>query len=660
VTSTTPALPPAYAHFQAVFERLSDPLRAVLAGQLAQLEALLRLVDEPVISQRGDMAGLGGLTRHGDLSNILQSELLLRTEAPLEFLRRVAEAETLYHEAEYLDDGSKRVLRLMISVGPGTLGHGRIFCLAALFFLARIAHLRKQELHWCFLPNATGPVWFDEISVNTVKRFLKTASFREMSLDDAETARDIWLTLHAAAGAFPRPHIIDWLVGAHPANAGPRSDVAVVRAPRAIGFRLDPPVPQDARAAHIFLRRGGKDHRPTPFTFPDDAVCLSALNKPFAPIKPEDATVSALPSSCERMEHWAPRYITAPSAKAKLVRMEGGVLILFDRKGEGFAGSYFFPLETGVMIAGIRLKDQNDLMLLGHDAPEGIERLIFHAFHLDSTGDSSKRWSRRQKDLPCAQLFRTQHAYALPMLVGDVRNPSFHATNGKAFSLGFHAGDEVRFSSDRDAPSVIYANGQHRIIRTSIDKVPILQAVRANGSTVHDFAIDGLSFDETRLIGMLYSANFGQLAYSVKPNVWTLPGTVTVGYDREVRQLSEALHCEFAAYEMPLAIRRSEDDVHATIFSDARRGGDGCLRTVHIRHERVVQQSKLFDLGEDGFRIAETIVADDGIWAITADADGTPEALIHYQRNKGRSRKDIHRFDLAALRDTAHTIKLGD
>jgi hypothetical protein len=646
------SLSPAYAHFETVFERLSKNLRETLKGQLAQLEPLVRFVDESTLSSSGDMSGLGGLTRHGDLSNILQSELLLRTEAPIEFLRRIAETETLYHEKQYQDAGGKRVMRILISAGPGILGYGRIFSLAALFFLARLANSRQEELHWCYLPNAAGPIWFDEISVNTIKRFLKTASFREMTVDDAMAAREIWSRLYAPVKSEARSTTIDWVIGAYPQDSRASKSYAVVQSLRTIGYRLDPSENQKPRGAKLFLKRSGKAHRPVQFIFPEDKVCLSALNIPFAPIKPEASIGQAIVAKPERMENWAPNYISVPGSKTKFVRVPGGVLILFHPTPTGFKGQYFLPIGQVSKIAGLRMRDQQLHMLLQtvSRTQEQLEYSIIDISFGAAKPNVQSIWKRRAS---AAQLFRNQHRYALPVLAGDQLIASFHATNGKPFSLSLSS----ELSPHLDASSVIYSNGQHRVVQVEAGNEKILRTIRANHSTGHEYALGNIAFNETPLLDMLYVSTHGQLAFSIMPNTWTLPGKCNLTHKGELRHISPTLQCEFANYERPLSLRCAEGDIYATIWSDASCGGDGSICNLKIRHDRILSRRKLFDVRQDIGNVFEIIQADDGVWIVTGDERGVPKTLHHYSLTKRIGKRIIqHEFD--DLRDRAQTILL--
>lgn len=668
MTPVKSSLPPAYAYFQPLFERLSGNLGDAIAGQLEQFEPLLALVDEPVISSQGNIAGLGSLTRHGDLANILQSELLLRTEAPLEFLRRIAEAETLYHQKEYQDDGSKRVLRVMISVGPGTLGHGRIFSIAALFFLARLAMLKDEALHWCFLPNANGPVWFEDISVNTIKRSLKTGSFREMTLDDVQEAKAIWEKLNPSAKSAHDTQMLDWVIGARPHGRSEQSSLAVPNAPRSIAFRLQPAEAGLPRTAEIFIRKRGKESRPIFFSFPEDAVCLSALNSPFAPLKPAEVGQSTASTQADRMEDWAPRFISAPSANAKFVRMADGILILFNASHDGFSGRYFIPLEKGALVAGLRLKEQT-LYFLKYSQSNGVETLRYNVFGLSPDNAPAVPIRQLSKDVPCAQLFRTQHPYALPSLSSNHDKAGFYATNGKAFSLEFGPDGEERFKADITASPILYSNGAHHIIRSTgvvrpgRVETPILRSLRLNNSTVHDFAVGNIGLEDELLRAVLYSVSLGCLALNIEPNVWTVPGKGNTDRDGVFERIEKAVRCEFAPYERPLQIQRNGDDIQATVWSDVRLGGEGSIYTLMINRDRVTSRVNRIKLGEEAGEIVEMIMAD-GCWAVTAGSDGVPKQLIRYHRQKRQNKYErpettvIHSLD--SLRDNAQLLPMAE
>lgn len=640
-------LPAAYTSFLPVIERLSEPLQAIVAGLLAQFESLVGAVNEPALNSRGEVEGLGGLTTHGEVSHILQSELLLRTEVPLEFLRRMAEVETLYLERQYQDEGIQRVYRLMVSVGPGLLGHGRTLALAALFFMARVARDRGDLFHWCFMPAGNGAIWFDDMSINTIKRFLKAASYREMVMDDLVEARAAWDQMHPRPKGHAKPVWIDWAIGARapvaPTHAGP----AVHQAPHAIGFSLGPPVPGAARTATLTLRHRGRERRPVAFAFPPDAVCLSALNRPFAPIKPEGAAATEVVKR-GKLNHWEPLYFTAPNATTRIVRMAAGLLILIAEKKHDFSRRYFVPIAEDARLVGVRL-NKNILSMLIQDQPGGHERLVHFSGPMAADTVTSRRSVARAKSVPCAHLFRKQPAFAVPLLAGSDRQVLFYAANGKAFSLNFDAdGDSARFDANMTSPQILHSDGRYRIVmgREGDRDDQRLRVLHGNGSALAGF--DG-AIDRDRLFGMVYSSSHGRLAYSAAPHVWTVP-SFSAGTETASEQF------EVASYETPLTAREHGGFVEATLWSDARLGGDGTIRSVQFRGKEVLSMHKTFTLDDDA--ICDVKMTDDGLWALAADQGGAPSRLHCYHREKKDRKPARTAFDLNELMADAAEIDI--
>ena len=652
------ALPKAYTPFQDVFEKLSDGLCEAVTGQLAQMEPLVRLIDEPIVSPWGELQGLGGLTRNGELANILQSELLLRTEAPLEFLRRVAEGETLYHEREYSDDGSQRIMRLMLSVGPTMLGHGRVFSTAALFVFARIAAHREEALHWCFLPNPKGAVWFDGLTPNSLKRFFKTASFREMTGEDADAANALWAQLNGKETHVAHRETVDWIVGAQPVDGTKNRSDVLSNAPRAIVLRLHPPKRDTPRTAEIVVRRSGRTYRPMAFTFPANPVCLTALNRPFAQPKVGNANTAPPILAQGKMQSWAPRYITAPTAKAKIVRMADGVLIVKDLQADGFGSRFFIPIGAQQQLAGIQLRAAEVSILL-QETMGGIEKLTFHKFVLNNFGRTMWCAQQFEKTMPCSQLFRGHPSYALPILAGKTNTITFHAANGKCFSLIEDAEHDTQFKTDRKIPNLLYAEGRHRIVQDRVGDTYFASVLDSNNINSSVFILGDKGIDRGRLRAMLYSNSEGHLAYSLQSNHWIIPSQ-RVNYQHLASPDDAiALECELASYEIPMLFRRDGDDIHVTIRSEASLGGEGCVRKLHFRHGTIIGSPKLCVLGAEAANTCHALVADDGIWAVFGDAEGTPETLVQYPKKARRDFAGPRIYSLAELRDDAVVIETG-
>lgn len=645
-------LPAAYAIFLPVFEQLSMPLRRLLHGQLVQFERLLAEFDEAELRQQGNFEGLGSITTRGDIANIVQSELLLRSEAPLEFLRRIAESETLYMEREYSDPGMKPIYRLMISVGPGLLGHGRILALATIFFMARMASIRGAGFHWCFLPRAEGAVWFDSVSVNTIKRFLRAANYAEASLDDVIAADQCWESLTSKKVAAPTARHIDWVVGAIDRRSTQQSPRAVHNSGRAVTFALLPQVDASPRAAEITIRRGGRDVQQMLVEFPSDTVCLSALNQPFAPIKPIKQQADQ-PSKATQPVGWEPRYLLMPHAAARVVRLKHGVLILIFGGVSKVVGSYFLRVEPHTKIAGVSLRANNKLSVLLQTERSGRDMLVLTSVDLIP---NMRPIEARHVQSHCAtvqHLFKRQPEYALPPLF-DVKGIRFYSTHHSEFALAFDTQNydpvlQVLHNKDK----ILYSNGVHRVVRSQHKTGALLKIMRRNNTMVTSYVERGDPLVPKQLFGMVYSGSHGSLAYSVRPNVWTVA-------DREADRTFV-----IAPHDTPLMARVMDGDLTATIWSDARSGGEGALKNITLNSDGMHSQSAtpkshrtLLKLGDDAADTAHVQLAEDGIWTVTIDRNGAPAELLWYSKRRDGPHR-CSRFNLAELYAAAIDIDPG-
>lgn len=659
-----PVFPAAYASFAPVLDRLSDALVELLHGQLLQFERLARSFDWQEFAPQGEFEGLGGLTLRGDIAHIVQSELLLRTEAPLEFLRRLAESETIYHEKRYADPGTRPVYRVMISVGPGLLGHGRLVALASLFFMARIAHARAADFHWTFLPREQGAIWFNDLSVNTVKRFLRAASYREMAAEDVEAAQIVWQGLVPDAPAAGDPDYRDWLIGA--AVRGQ----AVSDGAGSLAFTLLPSVAGERRAAQFVVRQRGAERNRATILFPDDRICVSALNSPFAPLKPGELTkLAATPRS--KMAGWEPLHFTTPRTDTKIVRMRHGLLILTGDVKWALTGKWFVLLPEHVTLAGVGL-DGHLLRIAVHTAQSGRDTMVRKDIILSSeprativsvVGTSVSMPEERgsmvlsglRREVPSAHLFREQRPYAVPpMNWGE--NVEVYSTFGQAFAFQprIHGGP-TQFTMLHQAPKILYSNGPYRVVRPDMN-APTLRVLKHSARQMDEFFIGEDEVGPERLFGMVYSPAHRSLAYSVTPNVWTVPP-----HDWQAKRgadLAEA-RIRLEPHETLLAAHGGPRQQTARIWSDARYGGNGTVRTMRYDNGVPTQKQPVLRLGDDALSIVKVQLGDDGIWAMKVDEDQAPAELLLYRRKKKHSQSECTRFDLQALASEAIQIDLG-
>jgi hypothetical protein len=247
-------------------------------------------------------------------------------------------------------------------------------------------------------------------------------------------------------------------------------------------------------------------------------------------------------------------------------------------------------------------------------------------------------------------LFRRQPAYALPLLF-DGAGPRFYSTHRREFGLNFDAqGYEQILQVPQDRPQILYANGMHRVVLDQSPNAAFLTVLRNNNTMVVSYPHRGEPLDPKRLLGMAYSGSQASLAYSTRPNVWTVPG----------RESHRDFQVE--AYEAPLVGRVRGEDLDATVWSDARAGGEGVVKNIgfkddgHKTQRSVLKSHRtLLKLGNDAADIAEVRLGDDGIWAVTVDANAAPAELLCYsRRNDGPPR--CTRFALAALVGSAVDI----
>ena len=65
----------------------------------------------------GDFVGYDGLENHGGLSNLLETEWLLRELDPDDFVRRLAEGEVLFRKRNFQDAGKRNTLAAILDCG---------------------------------------------------------------------------------------------------------------------------------------------------------------------------------------------------------------------------------------------------------------------------------------------------------------------------------------------------------------------------------------------------------------------------------------------------------------------------------------------------------------------------------------------------------------
>lgn len=662
-SSAGPPLPGPYAPFAPVLERLSAPLQQVLNGQLLQFERLVRTFDVLQFAPHGEFEGLDGLTMSGEIAHIVQSELLLRTEVPMEFLRRLAEGETLYQQKSYADPGARSVYRAMVSIGPGVLGHGRLVILAALFFLARVARERGAEFHWCCLPRAEGPIWFEDVSVNVVKRFMRAVSHREATEGDVAEAQAVWARLEPAALVRDRPLHVDWILGgrawaAIPMSAG-KPVPAVARAANTLSFSLNAPARDEPRRVDLHVRRSGKDLVRTELELPEDDVCASAIENPFKSFKP--IALKGARGVPPHVPGWEPLYFFSPVPGAKLVRMKDGVLLIVSRGKSRIDESWFVPVPDTVKLAGIQLDGLN--LSIAVQAMEGSREIMaFRRFRMGVR--DAHILSTFALEMPTRHLFRNQRPYSIPPLFSSDYGFEICSTSGQAFDFQpGHEGGRARFQMLHSAPKTLHADGAYRTVRAEVGGEPVLRVLKKLRRLMCEFREGPERVTSERLRGMVFSASEMGLAYSIAPRRWVVPPCRRD--DPHLSSMERRLGRDTARevvlepHETLLGAAMAQDGVKARIWSDARYGGEGTIVSGLRQGSSIRLRQAPIRLGEDAMWIARIVSSDDGYWAVTTDADGAPRELLQYRILKRKGIQDCRRLDLTQLARQATRIELG-
>jgi hypothetical protein len=261
-------MPKAYRAFETLFAQMDAPLLRVIGGVLRALPKGLDTAgihdNQPV----GDFVGYDGLENHGALSNLLETEWLLRELDPDDFVRRLAEGEVLFRKRNFQDAGKRNTLAVILDCGPWMLGRNRLVGLAALFHLAVRAERMKADLIW-IVPGSQDRGWREGLSRKTVQRYLSQivqTPFEHDKIDDVLARLD-------ATG-----HLDCWYVGAHQtAHMASHPDVA-----GAITVRTNHGATH-VNAAEITVSHRSRTLGRADITFEDDVTCVAALRRPFQP-----------------------------------------------------------------------------------------------------------------------------------------------------------------------------------------------------------------------------------------------------------------------------------------------------------------------------------------------------------------------------------------
>ncbi|PJI85297.1 hypothetical protein BC777_3298 [Yoonia maricola] len=261
-------MPKAYDAFGPLFAQMDAPLVRVIGGVLRALPARLETAgifdNQPV----GDFVGYDGLENQGALSQLLETEWLLRELDPDDFVRRIAEGEVLFRKRNFQDAGKRNTLAVILDSGPWMLGRNRLVGLAALFHLAVRAERMKADLVW-IVPGSQDRGWREGLSRKTIQRYLSQIVQKPLEQDKID---DVLARLDVSG------RLDCWYVGSHQtAHMAAHPDVAgamIVRSHHGA---------TQTNTAEIAIKHRNRTLGRAEITFEDDNTCVTALRRPFKP-----------------------------------------------------------------------------------------------------------------------------------------------------------------------------------------------------------------------------------------------------------------------------------------------------------------------------------------------------------------------------------------
>ncbi|MFK7753299.1 MAG: hypothetical protein AB8B51_12200 [Sedimentitalea sp.] len=265
-------IPKAYRTFEPLFAQMDAPLLRALSGLLRALPDNAHTSGDFQNQPLGEFVGYDGLENRGALSNLLETEWLLRELDPDDFARRVAEGEVLFRKRNFQDAGNRQVFAAILDCGPWMLGRNRLFALAALFHLAIRAQRVKADLMW-IVPGARQHDWCVGLSRETVSTYLGQIVQTPINTDTIDTA------LARLAAQTP---VECWYVGA-------QQTAAIAAHPGVTGALSVHTGFNDAHG-RVTITHRNRTLAKIDIAFQDDTTCVAALRRPF---KPEAGTNGA-------------------------------------------------------------------------------------------------------------------------------------------------------------------------------------------------------------------------------------------------------------------------------------------------------------------------------------------------------------------------------
>jgi len=342
----TSALPPAYASFAPLFGRMTPAMAQILTGILQSLAKQMPIQGMTERHPTGDFVGYDGLENRGSLSNLLETEWLLRDIDPDDFARRVAEREVLYRRKDFADPGQRNTLAVILDCGPWILGRHRLIPLAALFYLAKRAELSGAQLLWIVPSDRGAPTWTTGLTEDSVRDYLGQVVASPLTASRLE---------RLVEKITPEGRLDCWYVGAQ--ETAEIATHPLIKGSLLIRSLYD----ADAPSAEVTIATGSGRTAKTVLTLPDDDICLAALRRSFAPeVQRAKPSAPREKSSADKELYDAPyadRWLIDRSKNAFIIRFDEGVLwqpfALRQDENFPYLPGLWIPIEPDEVLLGI-------------------------------------------------------------------------------------------------------------------------------------------------------------------------------------------------------------------------------------------------------------------------------------------------------------------
>ncbi len=200
-------LPRALSRWQRQLELFPEETTTQLGPLLRRLAPALDALTSSEHEPGGEIDGFDGFARRGSYERLLASEWLLRTYAPLEFLRRAVSGEQAFFQLARREPAARESSLVLFDAGPDQLGDCRLAQLALLVLLTQRAESRGHELHWQLL-HRFGEGLQQGLSEASVRSFLggrtaaRSSSAAWRTWREQAGKRRVWLVGPSETAAF--------------------------------------------------------------------------------------------------------------------------------------------------------------------------------------------------------------------------------------------------------------------------------------------------------------------------------------------------------------------------------------------------------------------------------------------------------------------------